>query len=138
MNHAKALRLAQGKRPEKSSSDVSGRWRNKHGAILELEVDSTSLTGTLHESTHGFAHAGEGAANVKGYITGDLVAFMALWVRSGSITSWSGQVLAGDDGAVKLDLMWRLITELPQPEEPRFFWMSTFAGTDDFYREKQG
>jgi len=138
MNHAKALRLAQDKGPATPSFDVAGKWRNKHGAVLDLTVDGSNLSGTLHETTHGFAHAGEGAAAVKGYVTGDLLAFMVLWARSGSITSWSGQILADDTGAVKLDLMWRLITELPQPEEPRFFWMSTFAGTDDFYRAQQG
>lgn len=134
MHHEKALRIAQHSINPHETFDFSGKWHNKHGAVLDLKVSGSDLTGAYADSGKGFAHAGESTATVKGSVTGDLIGFMVLWEKSGSITQWCGQILGGDMPQAKLVLMWRLITELPEPEEPRYFWMSTFAGTDEFTR----
>ncbi len=134
MHHEKALRIAQHSVNPNKTFDFSGRWANNHGAVLELQVNGHDLTGMYYGSNKGFAHAGESNAEVKGSVVGDLIAFMVLWEKSGSITQWCGQILGAETPHAKLVLMWRLITELPEPEEPRYFWMSTFAGTDDFTR----
>ncbi len=40
--------------------------------------------------------------------------------------------MLGEPGKRKLKLLWRLVTEIPEPDEARYFWMSTFSGTEDF------
>ncbi len=130
MNHEKALKLAKRGSPPTEAFDVTGRWINTQGSRLDLRLEGLDITGT-------FVGSGEESdgrretAPVKGYLTGDLLSLTALWRDTGSITVWSGQML-GEPGKRKLKLLWRLVTEIPEPDEARYFWMSTFSGTEDF------
>ena len=134
MQYEKALRIAQHSINASETFEFSGRWRNRHATILELKTKGPELDGLCRVAEAGFVHTGEKTAVIKGFVMGDLIGFTALWEHSQSITQWCGQILGAETPHPKLVLMWRLITELPEPEEPRYFWMSTFAGTDDFVR----
>lgn len=134
MHHEKALRIARHSVNTHETFDFSGKWHNKHGAVIDLKIAGSDVTGTYTGSEKGFTHTGESTGVIKGYVTGELIGFMVLWEKSGSITQWCGQILGGETPHAKLSLMWRLITELPEPEEPLYFWMTTFAGTEDYTR----
>lgn len=115
----------------KPPSDFSGHWENQLGSTMELTVSGSGVTGTYTSVSSATGDKGGPITGpVKGYTAGDRIAFMVLWPK-GSMTAWTGQ-LVDVDGELRLKTLWHLVTEIPDASEPKFLWMSTFAGADDF------
>jgi uncharacterized protein YndB with AHSA1/START domain len=99
---------------------------------MDLDVNGASVIGTYNSA----ASAGGGSVqgDITGVTAGDLISFTVLWTQSGSITSWTGQLTEDEDGSSKLRTLWHLVTDVPDEQEPEKFWMSTWAGADEFVR----
>lgn len=131
MMHEKAIQLSHASNGPDETRDISGLWRSQHGSEMRLIMEGNDISGTFTTYEGVFRHH---VADIKGVAIGDLTSLTALWRISGSITSWSGQFLE-ENGHAVLKLMWRLITEMAEPVEPRFYWMSSFGGAEDFVRQ---
>ncbi len=49
------------------------------------------------------------------------------------MTAWTGQ-LVDDEDAPRIKTLWHLVTDVPDVDEPKRLWTSTFAGADEFTR----
>jgi hypothetical protein len=100
-------------------------------SFMDLTVNGSIVTGTYNSASSAAGGSVQGA--VTGVTVGDLIALTVLWTQSGSITSWTGQLIE-EGGAPRLRTLWHLITNVPNEQEPGKFWMSTWAGADEFTR----
>ncbi len=134
MMHEKAIQLAHASDGPPETRDFTGKWDGQHGAILDIRMNGSLITGmfTTYEGT-----TRHHVADLSGVAVGDLISINALWRMGGSITSWSGQYTE-EEGRPMLKLMWRLITEMAEPVEPKYYWMSSFGGAEDFVRQTEG
>lgn len=130
MLHEQALDTAA-LTPVAAAVDFNGRWRNQMASFMDLTVQGSTVTGTYNSASSSGGGAVQGA--ITGVTVGDLIAFNVLWSASGSITAWTGQLIE-EGGVVKLRTLWHLVTNVPDAQEPLKFWMSTFAGADEFTR----
>ena len=100
-------------------------------SFMDLAITGSSVTGLY------ISASSSGGAPVQGVINGvtigDLIAFTVLWLPSGSITSWTGQ-LVEEGGVQTIRTLWHLVTNIPDDNEDDKFWMSTWAGADEFVR----
>lgn len=134
MLHEKALQHGEGTPfSAGGATDFSGHWVNQMKSTMELTITGSDVTGTYESSTSAVDPTGgsiKGA--LKGYIAGDLISFTVLWPH-GSITAWTGQMV-DDKTAPRIKTLWHLVTEIPDADEEKQLWKSTFAGADDFTR----
>ncbi|MDB5691940.1 MAG: avidin family protein [Alphaproteobacteria bacterium] len=131
MLHEQALHTAALTPGAAPQPDFSGRWRNQMASFMDLSVNGSNVTGTYNSAASATGGSVQGA--VIGVTVGDLIALTVLWTQSGSITSWTGQLI-DDSSAPKLRTLWHLVTNVPDDQEPGEFWMSTWAGADEFVR----
>jgi hypothetical protein len=131
MAHEVALETAAMTPAAPPAPNFNGRWRNQMSSFMDLVVSNSTVTGTYNSSSSTGGGTVQGA--VTGVTVGDLIAFTVLWTQSGSITSWTGQLIE-EGGAPKLRTLWHLITNIPDANEADKFWMSTWAGADEFVR----
>lgn len=131
MLHEQALQTADKSLAVAPPPDFSGRWRNQMNSIMDLTVHGNTVTGTYNSASSSGGPPVQGA--ITGVTAGDLIAFTVLWTQSGSITSWTGQ-LVDEAGVETLRTLWHLVTNVPDANEPDKFWMSTWAGADEFTR----
>lgn len=130
MQYEKALGLASTAPTGGRSAGFAGSWCNQMGSTMELVVEGTSVTGSYESLSK--SEAPPVVGEVKGYTTGDLISFVVLW--GGSITAWVGQMTDEDTDTPKIRTLWQMVTEVPDPDEPKYLWVSTYAGADDFVR----
>lgn len=131
MVHEQALDTAASTPAVAPPPDFNGRWRNQMASFMDLAVSGSTVTGTYNSSSSAAGGSVHGA--VTGVTVGDLISLTVLWTQSGSITSWTGQLI-DERGAPKLRTLWHLVTNIPDAQEPGKFWMSTWAGADEFVR----
>lgn len=109
--------------------NVAGKWVNEYQSTAEFVISGDAITGT-YTSRAGDEITGP----IKGYITGDILAFSVLWnTPAGSITSWVGQIV-DVDGTETLKTLWQLVVNIPDDKEPKGLWTSIYAGADNFTR----
>lgn len=131
MLHEQAIEIA-GLSPRAAPTiDFSGRWRNQMASFMDLAVNGSTVTGTYNSASSAGGGSVQGA--ITGVTVGDLIAFTVLWTASGSITSWTGQLIDEASGP-KLRTLWHLVSNIPDANEPDKLWMSTWAGADEFVR----
>lgn len=116
--------------------DFSGEWVNQMTSTMDLKVQGSDVTGSYTSASSGLKGGGPIKGTLKGYVAGDRITFLVLW-PNGSMTSWVGQVV-DDRTAPRIRTLWHVLTEIPDPDEPKFFWKSTFAGADEFVRQPAG
>ncbi len=132
MVHEQALATAASTPAAAPPADFNGRWRNQMSSFMDLNVNGSTVTGTYNSASSAAGGSVQGA--VTGVTVGDLIALTVLWTQSGSITSWTGQLTEDQDGTSRLRTLWHLVTNIPNDQEAGKFWMSTWAGADDFVR----
>ena len=103
------------------------------GSVMQIVVeDVRNIRGTYTSVTkdaQGNTTKVEG--QLKGFFAGDLISFLVLW-QGGSMTAWTGQLTGeGEDNPV-LKTLWNLVTEVPNPQDQNFLWLSTLTGADEF------
>jgi hypothetical protein len=130
MLQEKALELAQSVPNSTAQPDFSGLWKNQMGSTMNLSVSGTDIDGlyTSASSAGGPPIAG----TLKGFVAGDLISFLVLW-PGGSQTAWVGQ-MTGSEAQPVIRTLWHLVTNVPDPDEPKELWTSTYAGADEFTR----
>lgn len=47
--------------------------------------------------------------------------------------NWSGQLTTGKDGREKIETLWHLARDIPDPQEPAKLWAAIWSGCDTFY-----
>ncbi|MBC5768725.1 avidin/streptavidin family protein [Ramlibacter albus] len=133
MKHETALQIAvktENKPGPKSPATWLGKWENQIGSEMTLAVTGTDVTGSYTSASSSGGGPVTGA--LKGNVSGDLISFLVLW-PGGSMTAWTGQ-LVDDQTAPRIKTLWNLVTDVPDPEEPKRLWTSTFTGADEFTR----
>ena len=125
--------------PSAVAASVEGRWVNQNGSELQLDVTAGGAVGGWFESRKGRAAAGQ-RYPVLGRANGTLVSFIVDFRTDGqdlgSITSFSGRLALGTDGAPALHTMWILArafedAEHTRPTQP---WNSFLVNADVFRR----
>lgn len=134
MNHEQAVQFALSSE-NKASTEAGpatwlGRWKNQMGSYMDLAVAGNDVTGTYTSASSSGGGAVTGV--LKGNVAGDLIAFIVAW-PGGSMTAWTGQ-LVDDETAPQIKTLWHLVTDVPEIDEPKRFWTSTFTGADAFVR----
>lgn len=133
MNHEDALRLALASDNKAGSMPATwtGRWTNQIGSTMDLQVTGNSVEGSYTSASKADG-TGSVTGPLKGYVAGDLLSFSVLW-PGGSMTAWTGQLV--DEGAhPRIKTLWHLVTDVPDADEPKRLWTSTFTGADEFVR----
>jgi len=119
------------------ADDFTGQWYNQLGSWMNLRVTNGAVTGTYHTAV--------GAPNpadtfdVIGTVSDDIVSFVVSWkngtVDYQSITAWVGQMTKDDDGTTdRIETLWHLVTNIPDPDEPKKLWGTVRTGADRFRR----
>jgi hypothetical protein len=113
-------------------SAIAGRWRNRLGSTMEIEVDED-------HRIHGHFHTAVGLLDpshpfpVVGFAEGDSVAFSVDFGRRGAVASWAGFHIDDDDGE-RLVTMWHLTQPVRHPHSEADVWGALLAGSDEFTR----
>ena len=136
MRHEEALRIAQSREnkpgPASGAAAWLGRWKNQIGSEMNLTIAGQDVMGTYTSASSASSGGGPITGQLKGYVAGDLISFLVIWPR-GSMTAWTGQ-LVDDENAPRIKTLWHLVTDVPDADEPKRLWTSTFAGADEFTR----
>lgn len=131
MLHELALAKASSAPTAVRAPDFSGRWINQMASVMDLTINGNVVSGTYYSASSSGGPPVSGA--IAGVTVDDLIAFTVLWTQSGSITSWTGQLIE-QNGVEKIRTLWHLVTNVPDDDEDDKFWMSTWAGADEFVR----
>ena len=121
-------------RPRQPGSALAGRWRNRLGSTMELEVDA-------HHHVRGTFHSGVGVPDptagfeVNGFAEGDAFAFSVDFGRRGSVASWTGHHIADDEHGERLVTVWHLAQPVDDPHTEADTWGAVLTGGDEFRRE---
>lgn len=130
MLHEKALEQAESTQNSTGEPDFSGMWRNQMGSTMDLSVSGSDVAG--HYTSASSSGGGPVAGTIKGFVAGDLISFLVLW-PGGSQTAWVGQ-MTGTVGQPMIRSLWQLVTNVPDADEPKELWTSTYLGADNFTR----
>ncbi len=130
MLHEKALALAESVANSTASPDFSGLWRNQIGSTMNITVQGSDVDGIYTSASSSVG--GPIAGPLKGCVAGDLISFIVLW-PGGSQTAWVGQMTGTEEQPI-IKTLWHLVTNVPDPNEPKELWTSTYAGADEFTR----
>lgn len=120
-------------RERRSGSVLAGRWRNRLGSTMRIEVDD-------HHRIHGTFHTGpeigdpDAGYEIVGFAKGDDFAFCVDFGRSGSVASWTGHHLNGDEHGERLVTVWHLAQPVDHPHSEIDTWRAILTGGDEFQR----
>lgn len=115
-------------------SAIAGRWRNRLGSTMALEVDD-------HHRIRGVFHTGVGMGDpaagyeIVGFVEGDAISFCVDFGRSGSVASWTGHRVTGDEHDERLVTVWHLARPVDDPHSETDTWQAILAGGDEFHRD---
>ncbi|NOK57813.1 MAG: hypothetical protein GFH27_549287n117 [Chloroflexi bacterium AL-W] len=117
-------------------ANLSGKWYNELGSMMELEVVDDTITGTFTANTNGSVgvYPLTGRTDSDASPDSQAVGFVVAWHRTPednlhSVTAWSGQYQI-IDGKEILTTQWLLTRE----HIPEHNWSSTVVGHDTFTR----
>lgn len=113
-----------------AAAPLSGRWRNRLGSEMELQVSGDRLVGTYHTAVG--SPRREASFELAGYAIGDALAFCVDFRPHGSVGSWTGHRTLDDDGE-RLMALWHLAGPVDRPREADL-WRGTLSGADEFRR----
>ncbi len=128
MLHEKALTRARRMSSVLHVEGIKGRWVNRQGSILDLSVHGHDVTGTFARDDDG----DQVVASLRGFATGGMVALVAFSEDMRALSSWTGELMG--DHMEKLQLAWRVISEVPEPEMNDTYWVADYHGSEEFTR----
>ena len=112
--------------------DFSGHWNNELGSFMDLNVDAKNNV----RGTYVSAVSGTGGptpkADVRGTVTGDLIAFMVNWGEA--ITAWTGHGVFDANNQPQILTLWHLVVSIADETNPKNQWETVMAGADTFSR----
>lgn len=130
MLHEMAVERAEAVANSTSNPNFAGLWRNQMNSTMDITVHDNDVTGIYTSASS--SGGGPIAGPLKGYVSGDLISFLVLW-PGGSQTAWVGQMIGSDEHPI-IRTLWHLVTNVPDANEPKELWTSTFTGADEFGR----
>ena len=119
-----------GDKVDKPTIKLRGKWKNRLGSTMDLEVRSNRIRGT-YKTAVGAPEDSEGFP-VLGVVNGDLLSFIVDWKEHGSVTAWVGQHTTDKDGKERIETMWHLALNVAEPEEGQSLWGSVLTGQNTF------
>ncbi|KVZ35657.1 avidin/streptavidin family protein [Burkholderia ubonensis] len=109
------------------SIDFSGLWKSELGSTMQIAQQGDQLTGTYGSAVS--ATESETTGDLRGYVDGDLIAFVVHWREFQAITSWVGQCEPNSNNG-KINTLWQMTKQVAEGDE----WASINAGADVFVR----
>ena len=110
----------------------SGTWYNQHGSSMDLVVAKDGKVSGKFRSGVGLSQRDE-EFDVRGYVAGEVIAFIVDFARYETLTTWTGHFVA-EDGGPQIQAMWQMAVATP-PRHGRDIWKGTWTGADAFRRE---
>ena len=111
-----------------SGLPLAGIWHNGHGSQIVLEVGKGGeLIGRFRP---GDGPAAEQSFPLRGFTSGNLIAFTVDFGKVGSLASWVGHRV--DDGGPLLDTLWHMTLEQPHATRADERWKTIWSGADRF------
>src|SRR3954462_13766833 len=112
--------------------NFNGTWVNELGSKMELKVSQTGEVIGTYATAVGTPPKNE-RFDLRGFASGDLLAFTVNFGKYGSLTSWAGQHTEEDQGAV-IKTMWILARNIEDQNEPGQLWGAVLTGYNNFTR----
>ena len=122
-------------RTRQSGSALAGRWRNRLGSTMDLDVDDQHrIRGTFHTG----ARIGDPKTGyeIVGFAEGDDFAFCVDFGRWGSVASWTGHHVTDDGDRERLVTVWHLAQPVDDPRSEIDTWRAILTGGDEFQRQE--
>lgn len=113
--------------------EIGGTWYNQHGSRLTLRASDGTLSGSFASSV-GLTKGAGREAPVLGFLSDNLVSFVAAFPEQGSLTAWAGHA-HGTGEESTLELQWQMTVALPGKEDPAQLWRGVWTGFDVFRRQ---
>jgi hypothetical protein len=119
--------------PTRAPSELSGRWRNRLGSIMELRIEDGGhrLSGSFRSGV-GSPHP-DRSYDLTGYAAGDAFVFGVDFAPHGSVGAWAGHHVSDSHGE-RLVTLWHLARPVAEPHSDTDLWGSMLAGSDEFQR----
>jgi len=119
------------------AADFAGQWYNQLGSWMNLKVAKSGVTGTYHTAVG--APKPVDTFDLIGTVSDDIISFIVSWKNDAadhqSITAWVGQMTKDEDGVTdRIETLWHLAVNIPDPEEPKKLWGTVRTGADRFRR----
>lgn len=117
---------------KKPEFDISGRWKNAIGSVMEIKQDGDLLKGKYS--------TGKGKAPenklfpLTGFINGDLIGFTVNFGEYGTITSWTGYI-ENKKAEMRIITNWIMITNRENRENA--LTNEVNSGTSHFIKSKE-
>lgn len=118
-----------------ATPDFNGTWYNQLHSEMQLRVSPDGQVLGRYRTGVG-SPTPEEWFPLAGFSVEDVIVFTVSFARYGSLTAWAGQV-AGDPPDERLQTLWHLARNVPDPEEPKQLWAGILAGADRFTRLPQ-
>ena len=113
---------------------VTGKWTNRLGSTMTLQVRKGKLSGTYRTAV--------GAPGVfeefplTGFVSGDLISFTVNWQNYGCVTAWVGQHTTDvNKDNERIETMWHLAMNVAEEMEEKSMWGAFLTGQNIFVRE---
>jgi hypothetical protein len=113
-------------------SELQRHMVNELGSKMELRVSKTGEVAGTYRTAVGNPPKDE-ESDLRGFASGDLLAFTVNFGVYGSLTSWAGQHTEEDQGAV-IKSMWILARNIEDQNEPGQLWGAVLTGYNNFTR----
>ena len=107
--------------------DFTGTWINELKSKMTLTQKMDTLSGSYESAVSAEGHKTTG--DLKGYVNGDLIAFVVHWNEFQAITSWVGQL--DPTNPKLLNTLWQMTKQVAAGDE----WASINAGADYFTKQ---
>lgn len=121
-------------RMRRSGSAVAGRWRNRLGSTMALEVDDDHrISGDFHPGV-GIGNPAD-ACRIVGFVEGDAISFCVDFGNRGSVATWTGHHVTDDQHGERLVTLWHLAQPVDDPHSELDTWRAILAGGDEFHRD---
>jgi hypothetical protein len=119
--------------PGMRAAALNGRWENRLGSVMELEVDPVG------HSLRGNFRAGVGSPHpdrtypLSGFAVGDAFVFAVDFNPHGSVGGWTGHHV-NDPSGERLVTLWHLARPVKEAHSEGDIWGAVVAGADDFHK----
>lgn len=115
----------------KAPIDLVGTWINELQSTMKIDQFADGKFSGIYSSK-----VSENERPVEGFLSGvvagDTIGFVVSWKPTfDSVTSWSGKLLATDQGAPYIYTLWYLSRGVAGPAD---WWQSFLAGSDTFWK----
>ena len=113
--------------------NLVGTWVNELGSRMQIDsVDDGLISGTYWSKVS--AEDDPVCGDLTGMVAGDTIGFAVNWQPTfDSVTSWSGKLLATDQGYPYIFTLWHLSHDVG---DGAVWWQSFLAGSDTFWLEQ--